>query len=121
MRVADERESERETREEDNEEEVTPSAGSTVMLVRMAVPAVAFRRGEADDSSLKVMEEMVKEGGSGSELEREEDAESRKKASPVVSVPIFFVGMFDGSPVMMMEDVEGIDVCFVSTVLCEPF
>ena len=40
------------------------STGSTVMLVRMAVPAVAFRRGEADDSSLKVMKERVKEDSS---------------------------------------------------------
>ena len=48
VRVADERESERERREEEREEEVTPSAGSTVMLVRMAVPAVALRRGDAD-------------------------------------------------------------------------
>ena len=50
VRVADERESARERREEEMEEEVTPSAGSTVMLVRMAVPAVALRRGDADDS-----------------------------------------------------------------------
>ena len=48
VRVADERESERERREEGREQEVTPSARSAVMLVRMTVPAVAFRRGEAD-------------------------------------------------------------------------
>ena len=49
VRVVDERESERERRDEEREEEGTPSTGSTVMLVRMAVPAVAFRRGKAED------------------------------------------------------------------------
>ena len=47
-------------------------------------------------------------------------AERRKRASPLVSVPIFFVGVFDESPVMMMEDVEEMDICVVSAVLCEP-
>ena len=47
-------------------------------------------------------------------------AERRKRESPVVSVTTFFVGMFDESPVMMMEDVEGMDVFVVSAVLCEP-
>ena len=47
-------------------------------------------------------------------------AERRKRASPVVSVPTFFVGMFDESPVMTKEDVEGIDVCVISAVTCEP-
>ena len=47
-------------------------------------------------------------------------AARRKRASPVVSVPTFFVGMFDESPVMMMEDVEEIEVCVVSAVFGEP-
>ena len=120
VRVAEERDPDRERREEEREEEVSPSTGSTVMLVRMAVPAVALRRGDVDESSLKEMKERVKEED-GSELEwAEEGAERRKRASPVVSVPTLFVGMFDGSPVMMMEDAEGMDVCVVSAVLCEP-
>ena len=66
------------------------------------------------------MKERVNEGD-GSELERaEEEAERRKRASPVVIVPTFFVGMFDESPVMVMEDVDGMEMCVVSAVLCEP-
>ena len=64
------------------------------MLVRIAVPAVAFRRGDADESSLNVMKESVKESSP-------EEGERRKRTSPVVSVPIVFVGMFDESPVMV--------------------
>ena len=64
VRVADERDPDRERREEEREEDMTPWAGSAVMLVRMAVPAVALRRGEADNSSLKMMKERVKEGSS---------------------------------------------------------
>ena len=37
------------------------STGSTVRLVRMAVPDVALRRGDVDDSSWKVMKERVKD------------------------------------------------------------
>ena len=53
-------------------------------------------------------------------LERAEETDRRKRASPVVSVPTFFVGMFDESPVMRMEDVDGMEICCVSAVLCEP-
>ena len=102
------------------EEEIsTRDSADIVMLVRMAVPAVAFRRGEADARSLKVMKERVNEGDRSS-LEWAEEADRRKRASSLVSAPIFFVGMFDESPVIVKEEVEGIDVCVVSIVLCVP-
>ena len=47
-------------------------------------------------------------------------AERRKRASPVVSVPTFFAGRFELSPVMANEDVDGMSVCIVSAVLCVP-
>ena len=64
VRVADERESERERREDEIEVGYIQLCGSTVTLVRMSVPAVALRRGDADDSSLKVMKERVNEDSS---------------------------------------------------------
>ena len=47
--------------------------------------------------------------------------ERRKRASSEgVSVPTVFVGMFDASPVIVKDDVDGMDICVVSAVSCEP-
>ena len=56
----------------------------------------------------------------GFSLDCVDGPEREKRASPVVSVPTFFVGMVDESPVIVKDDIEGMDICVVSAVMCEP-